>query len=232
MLNRRTFVNNSALLAAGAVAGVGMAGASMAQASEGKDAKDTKDAKTAEVEAPAFPFTWHKLDHDVVEADAYDHFGELGGCSRTVFSSIVGSMAETYGYPYNQIPTEIFHNGHAGYNMGSLCGCIGGAAGVMGLFIPTEDVDAQLAILQNWYMETEFPIYEPDGELVKTVANSINCLDSLGTWMAAADITDRSDPKRIARCSGLSADVARKTCEIIDEYYGLTDAEVGATPKA
>jgi uncharacterized protein with FMN-binding domain len=182
-------------------------------------------AAEEETAAPSFPFEWHDLDVDTVQERTYQGFYDLGGCSRAVFNGIVGLLAETYGYPYNQIPSEMFFNGHSGYGIGSLCGALGGAAAVLGLFVPTEDVDTLLAELETWYSETALPIYQPDEELVTTIANSVNCSDSLGKWMTAAGVEDRSDPLRKSRCAGLSADVAKKTIQLINVYYGLEEAE-------
>lgn len=175
-------------------------------------------------EAPAFPFEWHELDPAVIEDRVYKGFYTLGGCARTVFDGILGSMAEQYGYPYNQIPTQMYHAGHAGYNVGTLCGSMAGAYGIIGLFVPTEDQDAMVKDLAAWYSAAAFPFYQPEEQMITTVANSVNCSESVTKWMAAADIDDRSHPLRLSRCAGVSADVARKTVEMLNIYFGFATA--------
>ena len=39
-------------------------------------------------------------------------------------------LAEVVGAPFDGVPIEMFTNGGAGYGQNSLCGCIGGAAGL------------------------------------------------------------------------------------------------------
>lgn len=216
-VDRRGFVSLS-LAGAGVAAGFALG------------TRDIKPALAGGAEdpgTPVFPFTWHKLDYGELQKRCFKGFYDLGGCSRTVFNSVMGHFAEEYGYPYNQIPSEMLYTGHTGYTQHSLCGSLGGAAALIGLFIPLEDQDRLLGEVQTWYSGAELPIYQPEMDLVQTVADSVNCLDSLGTWMFAANVTDTADPKRRARCAGVSSDVVLKTCQLIDEYYGLTDAAVG-----
>lgn len=209
MQSRREFLKSSAAAVAfGVMAGCGL---NVARAEE----------KGEQIAAPSFPFEWHSLDVEEVQKRTFQGFYDLGGCARSVFDGIIGMMADQYGYPYNQIPTEMFSNGHAGYTVGSLCGSLGGAAGVLGLLLPTDKVDDVLKELLSWYSSAELPYYQPDMELVKTVANSVNCNDSLGKWMTTAGVAEKSDPLRKARCAGVSADVAKKTCELLDVYFGF-----------
>ncbi len=212
-LSRRDFIKSAG---AGALAaGVLAVCPAMAAGAEESD--------NSSIPAPDYPFTWHDEDVDSVQARAYQNFYDLGGCSRAVFESILGTLSDQYGYPYNQIPDQMFNDGHAGYTVGSLCGCLGGAAAVLGLFVPPEDVDTLLGELETWYVSTELPNYQPDTELIKTVAPTVDCNDSLGTWMAAAGVDDRSDPLRQSRCAGLCADVAQKAISLINVYYGLEE---------
>lgn len=228
-LSRRDFLKGSA---AGVVGLASMGLLSACGADKGAEATPTPAAETTPVaepmaqtiEAPAFPFEWHQVDVDAIQERVYKGFYDLGGCARAVFDGILGTLADEYGYPYNQVPSEMFANGHSGYTIGSLCGSLGGACGILGLFVPTEDVDTLVKELEAWYSAATLPIYQPDQPLVTTVANSVNCVDSLGLWMKTAGVEERSDPLRKSRCAGVSADVAKKTVELLDVYYGFAEA--------
>jgi len=62
-------------------------------------------------------FGWkpHKLDVEAVQKVAYEAYHNKGyACGYGVFYSIVGSLAEQYGAPYNQFPfsmLEVFKGG-------------------------------------------------------------------------------------------------------------------------
>jgi len=57
---------------------------------------------------------------------------------------------------------------------------------------------------------------------VQTVAPSVNCSDSITTFMTAANV-ERKDPIRKRRCGGLSGDVARKTVELLNVFFGYAE---------
>lgn len=224
MTDRRTFLKGSlATLSVGVLAGCGAASSTIASSSTAASST-AASADPLTIEAPKFPFTWKKLDADEVQTRAWQSFYDKGGCAIAVFDSILGLMADTYGYPYNQIPVQMYYNGHAGYCASSLCGSLGGAAGILGLFLPTDKVDEQLKALEAWYCAAELPFYQPELDLPCTVSGSVNCSDSVGKWMTAANVTSMGDDKRKARCAGVSADVALKTIELLDVFYGLADA--------
>lgn len=172
--------------------------------------------------APEHPFTYVKLDPDETAARGYTSFQNMGGCCIGVADAIIGQLADKVGYPYNQIPMAMFANGATGYGIGSLCGSIGGAAGAIGLLCPAADAKAVLAELMSWYRSAELPIYQPEEDApAHTVANSVNCVDSVGTFMSAAGITDMADPIRRRRCAGVTADVAKKAVELLNAHFGL-----------
>ena len=82
------------------------------------------------------------------------------------------------------------------------------------------DVDTQKKIvgeLFKWYKTAEFPQYQPEGLGLKhTVAESILCEDSVGTFMKEQGVA-YGDPERKARCAGTAADVTRKMVELLNE---------------
>ncbi|MED9959052.1 MAG: C-GCAxxG-C-C family (seleno)protein [Christensenellales bacterium] len=175
------------------------------------------------VEVPEHPWEYKQIDKDVVRQHTYDTFYTHGGCCAAVASGILETMAAEYGAPYNYIPTKLFATGEAGYGAGSLCGSLGGACGVLGLFANAQEARAMRNELFDWYRTTAFPIFQPEYESITTVANSVNCVDSVGIYMEATGY-DMSDPERMARCAGLSADVAAKTVELLNIHFGFEPA--------
>lgn len=175
--------------------------------------------------APAYPWAYQPVDKDAVQKHTYECFSTRGGCCAAVFSGIMETMAEAYGTPYDLIPGQMFANGAGGYGAATLCGSLGGACAVFGLFCEAKDARALRDQLYDWYKVTEFPIYKPEMESITTVANSIQCSDSVGTYLAATGYA-MSDPGRIARCAGLSADVAVKAIELLNIHFGLEAAPV------
>ena len=57
-----------------------------------------------------------------------------------------------------------------------------------------------------------------------TVANSVNCVDSVGIYMAATGYK-MADPERKARCAAVTAEVAVKTITLLNVLYGYEEAE-------
>ena len=78
-----------------------------------------------------------------------------------------------------------------------------------------------LGELENWYREAALPIYQPENlNLPTTVANSINCDVSVGTYMEASGYA-YGDPGRKKRCAGVAADVTRKTVELLNAHFAV-----------
>ena len=173
-------------------------------------------------EAPVHPYAYAKLDPEAVADLAYKRFSELGGCCVGVVAGLVESLAATVGAPYTEFPVKMFQNGAAGYGQNSLCGCLGGAAGAIGLVCDKATSSALLKELMAWYKETNLPMYDRgEKALAQVVPGSVNCIDSLSKFFAASGVSSMSDPGRIVRCSCLAADVAKKTVELLNAHYGV-----------
>ena len=184
----------------------------------------TMSSASAEgAEAPAYPWTYVQVNKETVQKHAYESFYSRGGCCAGVVAGILETMADTYGYPYNQLPATMFANGAGGYGAATLCGSLGGACAVIGLFCETKDARALRDELYAWYKVEPFPGYQPEIESVTTVSNSILCSDSVGTYMTATGYA-MSDPGRMARCAGVTADVAVKTIELLNIHFGYEAA--------
>lgn len=176
-------------------------------------------------EAPAHPFPYAELDLDEVERIAYEGYFE-NGCCYGVAKGLLAELCKKVGFPYTMIPPEMFANGKEGYTAGTLCGALGGAAGVIGLCCAPDDARAITKELFAWYTSTPLPIYQPEGDApVQTISATVNCADSVSNFMTAADV-ERADPIRKRRCGGVSGDVARKTAELLNIHYGFMEAPV------
>ena len=174
-------------------------------------------------EAPAHPFPYAELDLDEVERIAYEGYFE-NGCCYGVAKGLLAELCKKVGFPYTMIPPEMFANGKEGYTAGTLCGALGGAAGVIGLCCAPDDARAITKELFAWYTSTPLPIYQPEGDApVQTISTTVNCVDSVSNFMTAADV-ERADPIRKRRCGGVSGDVARKTAELLNIHYGFMAA--------
>ena len=205
--SRRSFLKASGKVAAGAAL-LSMANPVLAALGEGG------------AETPAYPFPYAKLDPEAVEKRGYDGYYQHGGCAGGVADALIGQLADTVGYPFNQIPVGLFANGAAGYGAATLCGSLGGAVAAIGLVCEAADSRAIVAELFAWYRTAEFPLYTPNTPSETTVANSVNCLESVGNYMAKTGYA-MADDGRKERCAGVTADVAKKTAELLNAHFGL-----------
>ena len=181
-------------------------------------------------EAPAHPFPYAELDLDKVEQLAYEGYFE-NGCCYGVAKGLLAELCDKVGFPYTMIPPEMFANGKEGYTAGSLCGALGGAAGIIGLCCAPDDARAITKELFAWYTSTPLPIYQPEGAApVQTVSSTVNCVDSVSEFMTEANV-ERADPIRKRRCGGVSGDVARKTAELLNIHYGFMEAPAAPAPE-
>ena len=171
------------------------------------------------------PYTWAKIDPEKAADCAYARFSELGGCCVGVVAGIVDCLAEAVGAPFTTFPVQMFQNGAAGYGQNSLCGCLGGAAAVIGMVCPAAESKAVLKEVMTWYKESTLPTYDRGTApaIAQVVPGSVNCSDSLLKFFEAAPSVnyDMSNPDRINRCRCLTADVARKTAELLNAHFGL-----------
>lgn len=171
-------------------------------------------------DAPQYPYTYQKLDMTTAWERGHAGYYNKGGCCRGVADAIIGELGDQAGYPFNQIPVDMFANGTTGYGIGSLCGALGGAVAAIGLVCNDDDAKAVTKELFDWYQKQEFPLHQPNAEMPTTVANSVNCADSVSKFMEAAGV-DMKDPLRKERCACVTGDVALKTVELLNNFYNL-----------
>ena len=234
--SRRTFLKKTGLSLSGlaflSLAGCSQTAASSSVAASSQPASSEAAAEAAEVEIPAHPYPSCEFDLDQVEQLAYESFYQ-NGCCFAVTNAMLTELKEKVGFPYTAIPSEMFVNGKTGYGAGSLCGSLGGAAAIIGLMCAPDDASAITKELFNWYTSTNLPIYQPEITAeTPTIAKSVNCADSVTVFMDAAGIAEMSDPRRLARCGGVSADVAKKTAELLNVHFGYMEAAPAESAEA
>ena len=232
--SRRRFLKQTAL-SLGGLTFLGLAGcsqpASSTAASSAASSEAAASATAADVTIPAHPYPDCEFDLDRVEQLGYESFYQ-NGCCFAVANALLTELKEKVGFPYTAIPAEMFVNGKTGYGVGSLCGSLGGAAAIIGLMCSPDDASAITKELYSWYTSTNLPIYQPEIKAeTPTVAKSVNCSDSVTVFMDAAGISEMSDPKRLARCGGVSADVA-KTPPLPRQLWPTTSTSARARASA
>jgi hypothetical protein len=145
-----------------------------------------------------------------------------------VFGSIVSQLVEKCGEPYGSFPLGMMRYGAGGVaGLGSLCGAVNGAAATLALFVKDPEIQKRITRdLADWYQETELPLYVPKGKpdaaaMPRAVTRSLLCKDSIAAWIKVSGSASASR-KRPERCRRLSADMARRTVELVND--------IGSTP--
>lgn len=177
------------------------------------------NAESTPAAAP-HPYPYTKLDPQVVLERGYKSFYKYGGCGMGAFDAIMGQLAEDVGYPFNQVSPLMLSSASAGFFAGTLCGSLAGAVMAIALLCEPADAKAITADLFKWYKEHPFPGYQPEFKNPTTVSGSIDCLDSCGVFMQAAQVK-MGDKERIARCASVTAETAAKAIELLNTLKGL-----------
>lgn len=170
--------------------------------------------------AAPYPFPYAKIDPVKAEERGYKGYYDKGGCARGVADALFGQLAEDVGYPFNQIPIDWFANGATGYGAGSLCGSLAGAVNFIGAVCVPDDSKKITQELFAWYRKAELPIYQPKLKSETTVADSVNCLESVGHYMEKTGVA-MGDEARKERCAGVTGDVAKKTAELLNAHFAV-----------
>jgi len=174
-----------------------------------------------------------RLEPAAIAAEAY-RLVPQGGCMYGLFASVMAAMAQRHGEPYRSFPVHMMKYGEGGVGLwGSLCGTVNGGAAIIGLFTPEKEQRGQLiAELFSWYEGTELPIHRPkdasdSSPFPTSAARSVLCHVSAGKWCETTG-DEIGSPEMKERCRRLTADVARKTVELLNatlqtpcEFAGL-----------
>ena len=196
------------------------------KATLGAAALTTVPVSMASAEAlPVWPWKYVQVDKGQLLEHCYKMFYQYGGCGGGCFGGIIDLISEAAGVPYNtMIPGKVFAHAGAGYGASSLCGSLGGALAAIGLFCQPSEAAPIRDELYAWYREHEFPQYQPEFKSITTVAHSVNCIDSVGAYMAATGYK-MADPERKARCAAVTAEVAVKAITLLNIHFGFEEPE-------
>ena len=165
------------------------------------------------------------IDPEKVARDAYYGY-HVGHCMHTTFTSIVTNVASALektdplvSAAMLNFPFHMLHYGASGANgWGTLCGSLNGAMAAVNLFCANEKtLKAICDELGNYYERTMFPNFMPDDAdpLPQSISGSVLCHVSVGKWAQVSKYRTDS-PERTDRCSRLSADMAKKTAELLN----------------
>jgi hypothetical protein len=192
-----------------------------------------------------FPYAQHiaagyQLDAAAVREAAYQAY-YAGGCCHGAYSALLGHLATTVGQPFSLLPLDFGKFGGGGVaSYGSICGAALAGTLVINMVVADPAAPApavrnpMIAELLRWYEGFAFPAYSPtavnaaETGLVRdfSAANLVNlqrkpgshlCHASVSGWCAQNGVTANGKDKA-ARCARLTADVAGKAAELINDY--------------
>lgn len=189
-----------------------------------------------------FPYEQHlaasyRLDVAAVKEAAYQGYYE-GGCCHGAYKALLGHLAATAGAPFDALPLDFGKFGGGGIaGFGSICGAVLGGVLVLNMVVQEDTTKLRSALLTHlirWYETNPFPAYVPhavhSNEAGRTTLpfstaitslqrppNSHLCHASVSDWCAAFSVS-ASGPDKLARCARLTADVAGKAAEMLNEY--------------
>lgn len=175
------------------------------------------------------PWKYAKLDLGAVAERGYAAYSQ-GGCMFGAFEGVIGELRATVGSPYDAFPAAMMKYGKAGAaGWGTLCGALNGAAAAISLVAKPEVADALIHTLYTWYGETPLPNYAPKTpkfKIATSTANSPLCHVSVTRWCEATGLKALS-PERADRCGQLTASVAKRTVELLND---MADGKTVAAP--
>ncbi len=207
-ISRREMLARAGKIAAGA-AGISII------SSRGMNLTSRAEAKPA-----TFPWGFKKIDPARAGKIAYENYYK-NYCCYGVSSAILIPLQEDIGEPYTLFPVEATIWGHGGtVGWGTICGALNGAGIATGLVAGKKGEDILNDVIA-WYTKTKLPIYKPSNPRVdiKTVSesNSALCHISVGKWMRKEGVNFFT-PQLRERCGRLTADVAMKTVELLNDW--------------
>ncbi len=228
LINRRRMLTIAGALGAGAaIAGPGLF-------------LPRADAATSEL-AQKWPWPYVKLDPAETAEIAYNEWYRIF-CGGAVISGVFTQLRERVGEPYKSFPVDAFiflEGGVSGW--GTICGSNAGANIVTNLIIGPRISGSDTGMLMgselmDWYSNTALPVFVPKkprvtAEIPTTTSNSPLCHISVGKWMKAAD-KELSSPERKDRCARVSASMAYKVVELLNEWKDGKYVTFGEIPSA
>ena len=184
---------------------------------------------------PARAWKYSKLRPDYSAQQAYCDTTK-GHCMYGVFASVIQQLGDKHGEPYSSFPVDMMAYGAGGVGgWGSLCGALNGSAALIGLFVRGEMQQKQLiGKLFRWYETAELPTFQPSKPVVNmampvSISNSVLCHVSVTNWCkVSGEKTYTKEQKE--RCKRLTADVTRKTVELLNAHFAAPLATRPTTP--
>ncbi len=188
-------------------------------------------------ETPELPWTYVKLDPEETRKLGHE-LCYASNCASGAFKAILVQLIDKVGYPYNQVPLNIFNYGGGGVTgWGTVCGALNGAGGAITLAAGKAQNDALMTELLGWYTLQAFPSDESNdcaaaggyaGDravsqevLAQSVSESPLCHVSVTTWCRTAGKASKS-PERAERCARVTGDVAAKAVELLNAVHDDT----------
>lgn len=208
-VQRRSFLKSAGFLSAGTIS------AGAAQAIFPASQANAQVNETAE-----WPFPFIELDPALAEQRGHEAFYQ-GACCYGTVQGILSQWKELLDEPYTSIPTDMFRYGEGGIaGWGSVCGTLNGASAMINLVCEMEDARKLINELIAWYSSTAVPVFIPAGEtaIQTSTSNSPLCHASVSRWCKAAGV-GASSPERKERCARLVANVAGKTCTLLNDHF-------------
>jgi len=176
------------------------------------------------------PLPYKRLDPKRVADKAYDGYYQHE-CAYGVFNAVISELQEKVGGPYLGIPTLMFWYGGGGVaGWGTICGTLNAAGAIFNLICKKEDFKAMIDVLYEWYQTTPLPTYIPckgswcKKPFPKSVSHSPLCHVSVQRWCKNASVyfgkpVLYNSKKRSERCARLTATVAAKVVEMLNDYH-------------
>lgn len=166
-------------------------------------------------------WAYRRIDPVLSEKLAYEMHSK-SGCSYGVFAGMLAPLSESYGEPYRSFPLKMMEFATRGIGGYGICGGLIAGAAAIGLFHDGKIRNELITRLLRWYEETELPMYRPsqplasDAEIPTVKAQSVLCSNSIAAWRQKASVVQETK-ERVERCYRLSADICRKTVELLNE---------------
>lgn len=198
-------------------------------------------ATEVDAEPDTRPLAYQELDVEEVRKLGYEGHKAVN-CAYGGFYALISPLQEKIGSPYTEIPTYMLAFGGGGIRgEESICGALLGTISAINL-ITGEDFGPLVDELIEYYKTEPLPTEtsnqyaaegifytEPDIDepLAQSVAGSINCDVSKEQWLEVAEYPEY----RGERCHRVTADVAAKAAEILNEWYAQKDEVVDITAK-
>jgi hypothetical protein len=220
-LQRRTFLQQSGLLATGI--GVGASGLSAALLAN----------ENPGCSPPEWPWPYKELDVELVRKRGHKYY-YAGGCMYGSSGGLLSALIEKIGYPYTLFPHDMMRYGGGGIaGWGTVCGSLNGACAIITL-VAGKDYGKITNELMAWYGTTAFPSetanqyaanqeylveqYKSDAVLPTTISSSPLCHVSVNTWCRTTGFASGS-AQRAERCARLTGDVAARAAELLNAHF-------------